>query len=258
MSNPSLARGVAAIALSCLAGAPAQAHGPALTVQFNQCTEFVGLAPVDAVKAQALVPARYAVVLGAGGASLVVRVADCRSVRVGALPARPGRVAQIGLLIASPDGTATDPATSINNYTLSYASNSAPLVLALRAAGVPAALDTGLAYEINPPSGPGSEFYAAVSPELDASPTWFLRGRVNTPTVATTFLANWWRADGTRDTKMATTVPTISFDFASQVSFSTSRLNTIGQLTGVNEVPGFALSFRGAFEAATMVVTVDR
>lgn len=243
----------------CLFGtAPAQAHGPELTVQFAQCTEFVGVAPVDALKARALVPARYALVGDAAGARLVVRVADCAAVRVGPLPARPGRVAQIGLIIVSPDGTGTDPNTSINNYTLSYASNSPALVAALRAAGVPAALDAGLAYEVTPPSGPGSEFYAAVSRVAEGSPTWFLHGSVNTPTFATSFLANWWRAEGGRQTKMATDIASISFDFASQLSFTTSRLNTIGRLMGSNRAPAFVQSFRGAFAAGTMVVSVER
>ena len=123
---------------------------------------------------------------------------------------------------------------------------------------MPAAVDTGLAYEVSPSTGLGSEFYAAVSPEFDASPTWFLHGSVNTPSFATSFLANWWRADGARETKMATDIPSISFDFASQMSFTTSRLNLIGKLTGSNRAPAFVQSFRGAFAAGTMVVTVER
>lgn len=246
-----------------LAAGSVAAHGPAsATVQFSQCTEFVGVAPVDEAKARALVPARYTLFSDGAGARLVVRAADCLSVRVGALPARPGRVAQIGIIIFSPDGTATDPNTSINNYTLTYASNAPALVSLLRAAGVPAALDIGLAYEINPPAGPGSEFYVAVSPELDPGAgtraTWFLQGSVNTPGFNTTFLANWWRLDGGRETKMATDVPVISFDFASQVRFATSRLNPVGALLGANALAGFALSFRGAFDAATMTVTTRR
>lgn len=33
-----------------------------LTVKFSQCSEFVGLVPIPADKAQALLPARYALV----------------------------------------------------------------------------------------------------------------------------------------------------------------------------------------------------
>lgn len=246
----------ALLALVALGVGTARADGALPAVQFDRCTEFVGVAPVNADAARALVPARYTLVSDAAGARLVVRVADCESVRVGAQPARAARVAQVGLIIVSPDGTATDPSTSINNYTLTYASNSLPLVMALRAAGVPAALDAGLAYEVTPPTGPGSQFYAAVSPELDASANWFLLGSVNTPTVATPFLANWWRLNGARETKMATTIGVIRFDFASQMRFGTSRHNLLGRLLQRNDIDGFPLSFRGAFDSGSMVTTV--
>lgn len=248
--------------LAALAASQSFARGPdSTTVQFAQCTEFVGVAPVDAVKARALVPATYTPVIDAAGARQVVRAADCTSVRVGMRPPKPGRVAQIGIIIFSPDGTAADPNTGINNYTLTYASNAPALVAVLRAAGVPVALDLGLAYEISPPLGAGSEFYVAVSPELDGGAgnraTWFLHGSVNTPLVPTTFLANWWRREGAREVKMATDIPAISFDFASQVRFATSRLNTVGGLLGANGLAGFPLSFRGAFAAGTMLVTTQ-
>ena len=237
--------------------APALAHessreGP-LTVRFAQCTEFVGLLPAEALKARALLPARYTLVSDASGARLVVRVVDCQSVRVGAQPARAARVAQVGLLIASPDGTATDPNTSINNYTLSYASNLPALVLGLRLAGVAAVPDADLAFEVTPPAG-SSEFYAAVSPELSSGPTWFLHGTVNTPGFGTTFLANWWSDNGPRRVKMSTDIPAIDFDFASVMTLSTSRQNVIGGLIGANQTARFALTFRGAFANATMTV----
>lgn len=225
--------------------------------RFARCTEFVGVAPVALAAAQALVPPRYTLVAPGGQAQLVVRVADCAEVQVGRQPARPGRVAQIGVIIASPDGTATDPATSINNYTLTYASNSPALVTALRAAGVPAVLDAGLVIETHPVAG-GQEFYAAVSPELNLAPAWFLHGTVQTPSVPTSFLANWWRLNGRAETKMATTIPLISFDFASTVSFTTTRQGAVGSLLAGNQVAGFPLSFRGAFDLGTMVTSVSR
>lgn len=223
-------------------------------VTFSKCTEFVGVAPVAETAARALVPARYHLIADAAGARLVVRIADCEGVRAGAAPRRPGTIAHIGILIASPDGTATDPNTSINNYTLSYASNVPALVHLLRAADVPAVLDSNLAYESTPAHG-ASELYAAVTPALAASPTWFLHGTVTSPAFATTFLANWWFARGRGETKMATTFPVILFDFSSQISFYTSRNNVIGQLIGSNKISNFPLSFRGAYDSAHMIVT---
>jgi hypothetical protein len=242
------------LASACLAHGAARAAKP-LTVALGQCTEFVGIAPVGLAAARAMVPARYTLQTEAGHARLVVRVADCASVAVGPLPGKPGRMAHIGLMIDSPDGTGTDPNTSINNYTLSYASNLPALVLALRAQRVAAVADTALAYEFTPAQGP-SEFYTAVAPEFGGdAPRWSLHGGITTPAIPSPFLANWWAASPGLQTKMATTIPLILFDFSSQVAFYTARGNAIGQLIGANAIGNFPLSFRGAFDAATMVVT---
>ena len=244
---------VAVLAAGALGAAPAFAAP--LTVRFSQCSEFVGLVPVPAAKAQALLPARYTLVVDAANtARLVVRMTDCQAIRVGALPARAGRLAQAGLLIASPDGTAADPNTGINNYTLTYASNVPALVLGLEARGVPAALDAAMEYDVKPPLGAGSALYAAVAPQLGDSTRFFLDGSVNTPTYATTVLANWWRVAGRSQVRMQTDFPTIAFDFASSVAFTTDSGNLLGQLTGTNRVTSFAITYRGLYDAATMVV----
>ena len=246
---------VRAAVLGACALAAAPVFAAPLTVKFSQCSEFVGLVPIPAAKAQALLPARYTLVVDAANtARLVVRMTDCQAIRVGALPARAGRLAQAGLLIVSPDGTASDPNTGINNYTLTYASNVPALVLGLQVQGVPAALDAAMEYDVKPPLGTGSALYAAVAPELGDSTRFFLDGSVNTPTFATTFLANWWRVDGKRQIRMQTDFPTIAFDFASSVAFTTNSANMLGQLTGTNRVTSFAITYRGMYDAATMVV----
>ena len=247
---------VAVLAACALGAAPAFAAP--LTVKFSQCSEFVGLVPIPAAKAQALLPARYTLVVDAADtARLVVRMTDCQAIRVGALPARAGRLAQAGLLIVSPDGTATDPNTGINNYTLTYATNVPALALGLQSQDVPAALDAQMEYVVKPPLGAGSSLYAAVAPELGDSTRFFLDGSVNTPTFATTFLANWWRVDGKRQIRMQSDFPTISFDFASSVAFTTNSDNMLGQLTGTNRVTSFAITYRGVYDTATMVVTSE-
>lgn len=238
-----------AVALAALCAAAAHAAPP--TVSFAGCTEFVGVAPVDATAARALVPAAYTLVSDAAGAKLVVRVADCAAVQVGSQPARPGRVGQVGLIIVSPDGTATDPLTSINNYTLLYAADSRALVQALRSAGIPAALDDGLAYE-----AAAGELFAAIAPPEGTR--WTLWGTVNAPALPQPFLANWWYAGPRGEAKMATTIPSIAFDFGSQVSFYASRAGVLGSLLPSSRIAGFPLSFRGAFDAGTMVVSVKR
>ena len=86
---PTLARLNVTLALLLAAAAAADTAaagepGP-LNAQFTNCTEFVGLAPAKATEARALVPAAYNLVVGATGATLVVRVADCQGVKVGNL-----------------------------------------------------------------------------------------------------------------------------------------------------------------------------
>jgi len=255
---PSFARAALLAGLASAAAGPAFASSLAtapLQVQFSQCSEFVGLVPVPAAKARALLPQRYVLVVDdADTARLVVRMTDCKAVRVGALPARAGRLAQAGLLIASPDGTAADPYTGINNYTLTYATNVPALALGLQLQGVPAALDAGMEYQVVPPLGAGSALYASVAPELGDATRFFLDGTVNTPTVASTFLANWWRLGGSTQVRMQTNFPAISFDFGSSVALTTNPDNVLGRLTGSARVTRFAVTYRGTYDAATMVV----
>jgi hypothetical protein len=187
-----------AAALLILAGPAFAAKGGGLEVKFSDCTEFAGVAPVALDAARSLVPARYQLVADAQGAKLVVRVVQCKGVQVGDQGRRSGRVAQVGLMIQSPDGTATDPNTSINNDTLSYVSDHPTLVVGLGALGVPAALDTSLTIEATPVAANAQEFYAAVAPVFGTAPTWFLHGTVNTPTVPTPFLANSTRSRTSR------------------------------------------------------------
>ena len=224
-----------ALALGALISASHASASDRATVTFANCTEFVGLAPVSLTEARRLVPAQYTLATDNVTATLVVRVADCRRVRVGRAAGRAGTVAQVGILITSPDGTATDPNTSINNYTLTYASNSRDLVELLREARIPAVLDADLAYEFAPTTGP-SELYAAVTPGPAPSPTWFIDGTVTTPGFTTRFLANWWSASRGRDAKMSTDIPDISFDFTSAVAFHTASGNVLGRLIGGTKI----------------------
>ena len=225
-----------------------------LSVAFENCTEFVGVAPVDETKARALVPLVYQLVTDEAGAKLVVRISNCQGIAVNHHRSQPGTVAHIGMMIYSPDGTATDPNTSINNYTLSYTSNVADLVKALSKQGVAAMLDSSLAYEATSANAL-SEFYVSVSPDSAKAIDWSLYGSVKEPQIPSEFLANWWQFSTKGEVKMATTIPLIYFDFSSEVSFLTSRQNPIGALLNSNRLANFPLSFRGQFAAAEMVVS---
>ncbi len=103
-------------------------------------------------------------------------------------------------------------------------------------------------------NGP-SELYVAVTPGPAPSPTFFLSGTVTNPNVATFFLANWWVAARNQDTRMATEFPAIRFDFTSDMALHTASNNFIGRLIGGTKLDRFPVSFRGAFEQATMRTT---
>ncbi len=228
----------------------------ALEVDLINCTEFAGVAPINEVKARALVPSKYQLVANGSKANLVVRVSDCQEVSVNGHPGKPGRVAHIGIELISPDGTATDPNTSINNYTLSYASNIPELIDGLNRFALPAVKTPELDYEFAPPIGP-SLLYASITPIDPNSPTWFLYGTVTNPTIPSPFLANWWYLSDSGQVKMATTFPKIYFDFTSTVSFYTSAKNGIGTLIGGNSISNFPVSFRGQYAYAQMIVTLE-
>ena len=228
----------------------------ALEVDLNNCTEFAGVSPINEIQARALVPSKYKLVVNGTKASLVVRVSDCQEVSVNGHPGKPGRVAHIGVELISPDGTATDPNTSINNYTLSYASNIPELVEGLNRFALPAVKAPELDYEFAPPNGP-SLLYASVAPLDPNSPAWFLYGTVTNPTIPSPFLANWWYLSNSGQVKMATTFPKIYFDFTSTVSFYTSSKNIIGTLIGGNSINNFPVSFRGQYTYAQMIVTLE-
>lgn len=253
-----------ACSIAVVAGVTGQASATDsrnFNVTFKECTEFVGVTPVDRVKAAALVPNQFKVArlfsTDATKASIVVRVSRCKSVSVDGGPGKRGTVAHIGINIESPDLIPAPAGNVINNYTVTYASDSQELVEKLQLAGVPAEFDRNLTYEFSPMGKPEGELYAAIT--TDSTPHWFVHG--NTGELAfgpMPFFANWWRSGGGYSTKMASTFPSISFFDASGVSLFTARSNLVGNLIGGNKMPTFSeLPVRGVFYSAEMRVTVQ-
>jgi len=102
------------------------------TVSLRDCTELIGLGPVEFAKARSVVPIRYSLVPFNGGAGLVVRASRCAVAGVDSSAEKPAIVAQVGIAIIPPDGTG-----DINNYTLLYATDHQQLAQALNHAGLP-------------------------------------------------------------------------------------------------------------------------
>ncbi|MFN0301005.1 MAG: hypothetical protein ACKVQU_11720 [Burkholderiales bacterium] len=228
-------------------------------VTFKECTEFVGVGSVDGAKADALVPNRFKIASFygiPGQSSIVVRVSHCGSIAVDGRHGKPGTVAHIGINIVAPVEGA-----NINNYTIAYASDHQQLVAKLQNAGIPAEFDPDLMYEAPRAGVSKGRVFAAINTEH--SPQWLVKGTFDGPFKpfpgAEPFVANWWRAGPNFAIKMETTIDSISFLDASEVSFFTSRHNIIGNLIGGHKIGTFdELPVRGVFGNAEMKVTVQK
>jgi hypothetical protein len=141
------------------------------SVDFSGCTEFVGWGPIALAPAQAVVPAGYTINVAPNGtAGIVVRATSCQGVSINGSEPRSTNLSQIGVNIASPDGSGT-----INNYTALFVSNNPQLVEHFRDVGLPAAYDRDLLYEFTyDSSGTSGELYvAADGPDI---PAYFFSG----------------------------------------------------------------------------------
>jgi hypothetical protein len=228
------------------------ADGQSFNVEFANCTEFVGQGPVPLPLAQRLVPAGYVITaVSSGQAAIVVRITNCEAVQVDRTRAVPTTISQIGINIASPDGTGT-----VNNYLLAYVTNSPFLAEALQRIGVPAAYDPTITYEYRRDStGSGGVLYGAVA-EANV-PAYFFYGTETEPPPNTQqqFVANWWHGEFSR-VRQQTAFPAISFGTA-KVTLYTSTLSPLGQLIGGNAYGGFSiLALRAVYAGAEMIVCV--
>jgi hypothetical protein len=147
-------------------------------------------------------------------------------------------VSQIGVVLVPPDGSG-----DINNYTLSYTTNSLRLAVKLELAGLPVTLDPDLVYEITPdPPGAAGELFSEVSPL--ASPSWFLSGVMGDPTPGPTFpfVANWWYKARQGRLKMSSSIPLLNYGLGSvKAHWGNSS--------------SFGTNLRGVFANGTMTVS---
>ncbi|HJZ97513.1 MAG TPA: hypothetical protein VKE70_13480 [Candidatus Solibacter sp.] len=237
----------------CLCALPAILYADGnrgFTATLNNCTELIGFGPVPYAAARTLVPSSYTLVpFGPNTAGLVVRASLCDAVGVGGSAEKPAIVAQVGIAIASPDGTG-----DINNYTLLYSTNHEHLSEALNEAGLPAVFDRALAYEFTPSGSGQGEVYVAVSPVVQ--PAWFLSGTADPPpSGGAPVVANWWSSGSRGVVKMATSIPSISYG-AAGFSLHTSKNGLLGGLIGGNTDAAFVFfNARGVFATALLTVT---
>ena len=245
------------VVLGLMAMTPSVASAESLNVKvgFSNCEEFIGEGPVALKPAQRFVPPGYIMtVTPQGEAAIVVRMVRCEAVKVDGTRAVPTVISQIGINIASPDGTGT-----INNYTLIYVTNNPFLAEALDHIGVPATYDPTITCEYTPDAtGNGGVLYAAV-PNANV-PAFFFYGQETEPPPKTQrqLTANWWHGTGdpTR-VRQQTTFPAISFGTAN-VTLYTSAFSALGQLIAGNAYGNFSiLGSRSVYASAEMIVSAS-
>jgi hypothetical protein len=239
------------LSLMAISLSGATADGLSFKVAFSNCHEFVGEGPVALDRAQRFVPQDYVITTTASAqAEIVVRMTRCEAVKVDGTRAIPTIISQIGINIASPDGTGM-----INNYTLIHATNNPFLAEALDRIGVPASYDPTITYEYaHNDTDNGGVLYGAV-PNANV-PAYFLYGQETEPppNAPQPFIANWWYGTGDR-VRQQMAFPAISFG-ASHVTLYTSAFSALGQLIGGNAYANFSiLALRGVYPSSEMIVT---
>ncbi len=232
--------------LLLLASAMTAFAGQSFNVQLQNCTEFIGIASIPIAKLQPRVPSGYTIAEGPPGfGSLVVRTSECPNSRVDGASPENLKIAQIGVVVVPPDGTG-----DINNYTLTYSTNSVRLALKLELAGMNVSLDQDQIYERN-----GVEFYSEISPLIGTVPGWYVQGTVTDPPPGTPqfpFVANWWTNVRNGRVKMSTSIPLLSYGDG-LVRVFTRRQSTLGGLLDANSA-SFGTNLRGVFASATLTV----
>jgi hypothetical protein len=229
---------------------------PESEVLFSDCTEFVGTGQAPLARAQRFEPATFPIAIqnlsGAGDtATLVVRAAQCKSVKVDNGPAEAGTLTQYGIVVVPPDGTG-----DINNYTIGYATTSRRLAQRLERLGLPVSIDEDLACGVTPNS-PGAAGILFVESSPGDAASFFLHGPVSDPAPGSffPFVANWWYESKKGRMKMATAIPSIGFG-ASTVRFYTRLDSNLGFLAGTNQFGPFTgFNIRGIFATARMTVS---
>jgi len=214
-------------------------------VEFDGCVVFAGIGLVPTAKARALVPAEYTLAGDAEHARIVVRVARCSGSVVDGKNTGPMIVSHIGIGLIGPDTT-----TSINNYTLWYATDNARLHAKLTALGVNADKTNSLSLTLNA----GTLSVLSSSPH---TPSFQVLGTAVPPTAAPIPTTGTWWDDGCHGTvRSRTPIPAIQFGTAHTV-LTTPAGSPLAALIGGTSFTFSVLDSYNTFPTSPMQVTAQ-
>lgn len=209
----------------CCAG-PVLADDLGFDVQWNGCTEYVGIGYIPFAKARELVPSDFTLATGpTGKAILVVRATSCSAASIAGGNPQAVRTAQVGISLSG-----QDPGADINNYLLWFVTDSAALTSKMQAAGIhPGAVQLlTLAY---------TQLTSTLALNVTAigSASYTALGSASAPTSSPVpFIANWFFEGEQGVVRMHTAFPAIRFGTAHTVltpTPATEMAALVGSLT---------------------------
>lgn len=217
-------------------------------VDFDGCTEFVGIGLVPAENARPLVPEAFELAGDEDNAVIVVRIAGCDEVSVGGRPAQAGTLAHIGIRLVGPDETA-----DINNYQLWYSTTLGNLKAKLGGVSVGADIDQ-IVYAFAPgTSGEGPIDIESTPPH---APLFEIHGTALAPTAPpVTFTASWWSEGSEGTVQMRAVFPDIQFSGAT-TTLTTPEGSALADLIGGTSLTFPLLDSFNAVGTADMSVEI--
>lgn len=195
-----------------------------LTIELTNGVESVGIGLVSTERAQSVLPAPFKLANnGEPVTPLVVLAARCEGISVtGGAPIR-GAFAQVGLIIAPPDGTG-----EINIFMLWHYTTHLTLVRSLKSLGLNSQHVPDMGYDVTLGGKTGSTEITIPAP---AQPPLILVGDISEPNQPITFNGNWWAKAGNRLLKLNSVVPAATFGEA-QLTLTTHANNPLSHLLG--------------------------
>jgi len=194
------------------------------TIELTDGVESVGIGLVSTERAQRLLPTPFKLANnGEPVTPVVVLAARCQGIAVSEGEAIRGAFAQIGLVVAPPDGTG-----EINIFTLWHFTTHLTLVRSLQNLGLNSQHVPDMGYTVTLGGKAGS---TAINVPATAQPPFILTGELREPNHPVTFNGNWWAKAGNRLLKLNSVVPTATFGEA-QLTLTTRADNALGQLIG--------------------------
>ncbi len=248
---------VAAASATFASAGPANASEGPLTVDYHDCTEYIGFEWVGQDDVTALLPDGFAEDFGFGSfgppppdaAQIIVRTVHCDQVDVAGRDAGAVTLAQIGIVTALGDAENVDPTpfNGIDNYQLELITDSALLASRLNRAGVQATVTPNLSMTVEPAAS------GFVSVDIDADPRFTSSGIQADANPYPGFVADWWGEHGGELVRARQIIPEISFGFFGTMTMDAGPASVLHDIFGDDTV-SYDVSLLGRFPEGPQVI----